>query len=173
MKKLFIVAAVIVAVVGCTKSSLKQAPVEEWAGHIIEQYPNFNSNDISRQIVADSVASYANKFVGQKADMLNGVKFYFAKMVDSGDSVAVFFDATEFEKDGDYVWTDLHIRVLGKIDRKTAETLDKEKKYYISGKVHAWDAEDLFNITHPMLDNIDLGTFILNSDIEIVEAVEE
>ncbi len=176
MKKILFIALAIMCFVGCSETPNKKAPIESWADGIILQYPNLRSNEISKKAVLDSVSTYSQSFIGKEASLFEGVSFKFAEMVENEDSFAVFFDAAHCYSDIEYnegnqkvLMTELNMRALGKVDKQTASTLDSEKKYSISGIVHAWDAEDKFFITHHMTDYLDFGTFILNSDIQIKE----
>jgi len=140
---------------------------------LVEQYPNLHSNKLAMASVTDSINAYGNRTVGRPADVLGNVKFKFVKMIENKDSLAVFFNSsgcssTIYVGDND-VYTGIIIRVLGKVDKQTASKLDETKRYSISGTVHAWDDKDRFGISHSMLEDIDLGTFILNNDIAIQE----
>ena len=177
MKKFFILLCLTAILYSCGGSTKPQAPVEKWIDGLVTEYPNYDSNELTKKAVRDSVVAFGNKAVDKPTDFLNGVEFRFAKMVENGDSVAVFFDSSGCRSEIDapenssrkYVYTDIIIRVLGKVDKATAAKLDKEKLYTLTGVVHAWDEEDRFFISTHAISNIDLGTFILNDDIEITE----
>lgn len=181
MKKYLLGTAIAIAVCGCSEAPTKKAPVVEWANGITTIYPNLQSNEISKQSVRDSVKAYAESFVGRPATLFEDVLFRFDKMIDRGDSAAVVFESaylySEIEhKAGDYkyVITDINIRVVGKLDRSNAGSLDKDKRYHIKGTVHAWDEKDPFmyfsEVDHAPFD---LGTFSMKDDFEVIEAEEE
>lgn len=180
MKKISFLMSILFLLTACSNPTTEKPPVVKWVDKIITEYPNYHSNKLVKQVVRDSVSNYANRFIGYDATILDGVEFRFVRMIENRDSVAVFFDAKSCYSDIDYkeaykehIFTDIIIRVLGKIDRQTASKLDKDQTYTIKGKVHAWDAEDKFFISHSTLDYIDLGTFILNSNIEINKIQDE
>lgn len=179
MLRLIFLVLAITCFAGCSNASKKKAQVVTWVDGIMAQYPNMQSNEISASAVKDSVKLFAESFIGQRATLLEGVTFKFRKMMEKKDSFAVFFDArgcfSDIESktvDKEHLITDINMRVVGKVDKQTAATLDKEKSYALSGTLHAWDAEDRFFITNHVGGCIDLGTFILNEDIEI-SAVEK
>ena len=157
----------------CGNKTNEKTPVEQWVDGIVSQYPNLQSNNLAMASVKDSIESFGNRAVGHSTDVLNGVCFKFVKTIENNDSVAVFFDARRcnsiVEADEKDIYTGIIIRVLGKVDKQTASKLDGNKLYSISGMVHAWDDADRFFISHSMPGDLDLGTFILNSDIEIQE----
>ena len=173
MRKIILFALALASLTSCVDTTTEKAPVEQWVDGLVSQYPNLKSNNLAMASVKDSVAAYGNRAVGRSADLLDGVRFKFVKMIENKDILAVFFDATRcssaiYVGDND-IYTGIKIRVLGKVDKRTASKLDENKLYAISGQVHAWDDADRFGISHSMVGDIDLGTFILNSDIEIQE----
>lgn len=179
MKK-YLLALAVLGLAGCSSTPVHVVPVESWVDGIVTQYPNLHSNDISKQSVKDSVRAYANSYIGRNASLLEGVNFRFEKMIDRGDSAAVFFVSTgcysDIEVEGarnGHVFTDIDIRVLGKVDRQTAGTLDKNKKYSLKGTVDNWDEEDRFFLASHSFEKIDLGMFILNDNIVIKEVAVE
>lgn len=180
MKKILLLGCVLFFMNACTKSPQKIVPIIEWTDKIVTQYPNCHSNELIEKIVIDSASNYSKRFIGNEATILEGVDFKLAKMVENKDSYAVFFDAVHCYSDIDYkagnkkhIITDIIVRVLGKVDKATAITLDEDKLYSISGTVHEWDKEDRFFISSSSFDKIDFGTFILNNDIEIKEIKDE
>ena len=180
MKKYLLFALAFVVIVSCSEAPVKNVPIINWVDGIVAQYPNLHTNDINMSVVKDSVSAYSRKYIGKEASLFEGVAFRFEKMVENGDSLAVFFDAKNCYSDIDHeagnnkhIFTDINMRVLGKVDKQTAATLDKSKSYFISGKVEEWDEEDRFYITNHNLDYLDFGTFILNDNIKIVEIVEK
>lgn len=165
----------------CGGSRKPKAPVEKWIDSLVTAYPNYESNDISKRAVHDSVMAFGNQAVDKTLDFCDGVAFRFAKMIENADSFAVIFDSrschSEIEapegSNRKYIYTDIVIRVVGKVDKATASKLDGDKRYTLKGTVHAWDAEDKFFISTSSIGNIDLGTYIVNNDIEISEVNEE
>lgn len=171
MKK-FIYAAFIAAMMcACSSTNEPKPAVVEYVNRLVETYPNYRNNDIAKSALLDSIANHVRP-VGQPATDIDGVRFKFAKLIDNpqtGEKSAVF---TSFglmssidNPNGNpkYLMTDINMRVLGNVDDETAAKLDANREYEISGVLRAWDADDVFFVTHSVGYSVDFGTYILDN----------
>lgn len=162
----------------CTTPSKDKASIVKWVDSVITENTNYHSNNLVKKEVAKDVEKYANKCIGNNTSIMEGVTFRLAKVIEEKDSCIVIFDASSCisdiaKEDNGHIITDIIIRVLGKVDNKTASALDGDADYNISGIVHEWDKEDRFFASKSSIDYIDFGTFILNSDITIKKVENE
>lgn len=183
MKRLVFFIVSITVFLSCTNDAKKESPIIKWTDNIVKTYPNYNSNELAKKSVMDSVVNLAVIQTGKEASFLKGIHFSFKKMIENKedkDSFAVFFTSTNcrshIEAEGvgrKYIITDIILRVIGKVGKESAAKLDSNQEYFIKGIVYNWDAGDLLNISsHYSSEEIDFGTYILNSSIEI-EAVPQ
>lgn len=180
MKKILLIICSLLIITSCSNHTEKKIPVVEWTDNIVSKYPNCHSNELTKKIVQDSICKYANGFIGKKPTILDGVEFIYRKMREkNADSCVVFFGSScesswiETKDDERIISTEIIMGALGKVDKATASKLDKGKKYYITGILHAWDDIDRFFLNdHLYTEYLDFGVFILN-DIKITEVKKD
>lgn len=170
MKKIMLVAIVAVMMAACSSSDSNKPAVVQYVNDLVTLYPNYRSNDIARTALLDSIANHVRPAGVSPVDIA-GVDFKFAKFVENpqtGAKSAVFTSTgctSNIENPNGnpkYLMTDINIRVLGAIDDVTAAKLDGNSVYRIDGKLHAWDAADVFGVTHKIGNAVDFGTYILD-----------
>lgn len=170
MKKIMLTAAIFVAMMcGCTSDTEKPAVVE-YVNNLVLKYPNYRTNEITETALLDSIANHVRP-LGQSPVDIAGVDFKFEKLVDNpqtGTKSAVFTstgctsDIENPNGNPKYLMTDINIRVVGTVDDAIAAKLDGNTVYRIDGKLHAWDAADVFGVTHSIGNAVDFGTYILD-----------
>lgn len=169
MKRIIFAAIIAMSMCCCTKSPEKPAIVQ-YVNNLVSLYPNYRSNEIARAALLDSVANHVRP-IGTSPVDIAGVDFKFAKLVDNPQTGAksAVFTSTGCTSDIDnpngnpkYLMTDINIRVIGAVDDVTAANLDGNSVYRIDGKLHAWDAADVFGVTHTIGNAVDFGTYILD-----------
>lgn len=167
MKKwLFLV--VICIACSCT-NDIHKPNIVEYTNNLIKEYPNYRSNEIAKDSVLNTIATRKKSI-----EDLNDVKFKFVKLIEnetSGGKVALFISqdcCSDIENPNSkpkYLITDINMRVLGSVSDEVSVSLDSNVPYHINGKLHAWDAEDKFNITHRIGEALDFGTYIIDNII--------
>jgi hypothetical protein len=170
MKRIMFAAVIFAAMMcGCASDTEKPAVVQ-YVNDLVMKFPNYRSNEIARTALLDSIANHVRP-VGQSPVDIAGVDFKFAKLVDNpqtGAKTAVFTstgctsDIENPNGNPKYLMTDINIRVVGTVDDATAAKLDNNNVYRIDGKLHAWDAADVFGVTHSIGNAVDFGTYILD-----------
>lgn len=169
MKKVVWVICALLIFCACS-NDVEKPEVVRYVDSLVEMYPNYRSNEIAESAILDSISSHYRP-IGQLASDLNGVDFKFVRLIENqndGSYSALFVsDGCMSNIDNPngnpkYLITDIHIRVLGKVDSETAATLDGNARYNIGGILHEWDAEDVFFVTHKIGDSFDFGTYILD-----------
>lgn len=155
----------------CACSNNDEKPeVVRYTNKLVEMYPNYRSNEISEAAMLDSIANHPRP-IGQLASDLDGVDFRFARLIENpndGSQSALFVSdgcMSDIENPNGkpkYLITDIHIRVLGKVESETAAKLDGHAQYRVSGILHAWDANDVFFVTNKVGASVDFGTYILD-----------
>ena len=169
MNKNIVVACVAMLMCACASENPKPAVVE-YVNHLVEMYPNYRSNNIAANALNDSIANHVRP-IGKPAADIAGVSFRFVQMVDNPQTGALsaIFTSTGCTSDIEnpngnpkYLMTDINIRVIGAVDATTAAQLDANRDYSISGTLHAWDAADVFGVTHKIGNAVDFGTYVLD-----------
>lgn len=177
---LSLVAFITILAVSCTKET-PQAPIEKWTQNLMEKYPNFRSNDITAQIVADSIKAYSESFVGKKAGLFDGLEFTFEEMLNStGDTISVMmrgrgFAEIESNVEGaKYISESICCLAVGNVTKEVAANLSSGYKYAVSGRIKELDMESsLFKAKATiMLDDFYFGTFFVE-DMQITKLDEE
>lgn len=139
---------------------------------LMEMYPNFESNDMARNALNDSVRCYCESFVGKEATLLQGIEFNYLDSYENPDTggYSALFGGREYceidAKGGKtkYISSDAQILVLGPVSDEMAVTLDKNQVYSLSGNVHTWDGDNLLGHTGLTIGaGISFGTFVLDS----------
>lgn len=166
MQKYLLLFCLSFILVSCGKFTGDKAPVVEYVNRLIEQYPNYRSNEIAEASLLDSIANYNHTIKD-----LDGVEFQFEKLIENpqtGEMSAIFTssgcvsDIDNPNGDPKYLITEINIRVLGKVDKDLAAKLDSNIKYEITGVLRAWDDKDIFYVTHSIGPSVDFGTYILD-----------
>ena len=170
MKRIMSAAVILAAMMcGCASDTEKPAVVQ-YVNDLVKMYPNFRSNALARTALLDSITNHVRP-IGQSPVDISGVSFKFAKLVDNhqtGTKSAVFTstgctsDIENPNGNPKYLMTDINIRVVGAVDDATAAKLDGNTAYRIDGILHAWDAADVFGVTHSIGNAVDFGTYILD-----------
>lgn len=167
MKK--IIFALAVALSACSAPEEKPFVVD-YIDRLVEEYPNFASNEIAERAVEDSIRSLGNSYVGKSPEILNGVEFRFEELFENNDTTSALFSAVSClsqidDKSGThkYIITPIEIRVLGRLDSQTAAKLDRNCRYHIDGVLHAWDETDRFLASRMTTESLFLGTYILDN----------
>lgn len=170
MKKLLFIFGIML-MCACSSSHDEKPAIVEYVNNLVGMYPNYRSNEIANAALLDSVANHSRP-IGKPATDIEGVKFKFAKLIENpqtGEQSALFTSygcASDIENPNGnpkYLITDINIRVLGSVDAATAAQLDSNREYYISGILRAWDADDVFFVTHSVGYSVDFGTYILDN----------
>lgn len=167
MKKIIFALAVVLS--SCS-SPVEKPFVEDYIDRLVEEYPNFASNEIAERAVEDSIRNLANSYVGRNPEILNGVEFKFEELFENNDTTSALFSAVSCmsqidDKSGahKYIITPIEILILGRVDSQTAGKLDRNRRYHIGGILHAWDETDRFLASHITPKSLFLGTYILNN----------
>jgi hypothetical protein len=163
----------------CVGTEESKPFVVEYANRLIEQYPNFASNEIAKKAVTDSIYNHAMSFVGKQANDLNGIEFKFERLIEGQNGYCAVFTASRYTdienpiNNGDkYLGATINIAAFGNISDEVASRLDKNTSYSLSGILHAWDDKNTLNIYHSYAhDALDFGIYILD-DILIKEFPE-
>lgn len=168
MKKMLFYACISAIMCACSSSHESHPAVVEYVNRLVEMFPNYRSNEIAKSALLDSIANHPHTV----AD-IDGVPFKFVKLIDNpqtGSRSAIFTSSgliSDIENPNGnpkYLMTDIDMRVIGTVDESTAATLDANRDYYISGELHAWDADDVFSVTnHHSLNYVDFGTYIIDN----------
>jgi len=150
-------------------NNLEKPEVVNYVDGLVGMYPNYRSNEIAESAILDSIANHQRP-IGQLASDLSGVKFKFIRLIENqndGRYSALFVsdgcmsDIDNPNGNPKHLMTNIHIRVLGKVDSEMAAKLDGNARYSISGILHAWDANDVFSVTDRIGASFDFGTYIL------------
>lgn len=158
-----------------------QAPIEVWTQNLMEKYPNFRSNDITAQIVADSIKSYSESFVGKKAELFEGLEFTFDDLLNSeSDTISVMMKGRGFAEiesnveGAKYIMQDIRCLAVGNVTKEVAASLSAGSKYSVTGTVKELDLEStLFKAkATTMPDDFYFGTFFVE-DMQITKLKEE
>lgn len=170
MKKILFLLVFVALVVSCFEKQEVKPGIVQYAESIMTQYPNYESNDIAR----DSLYASIKKRQQSIAD-LEGVRFYFSKLIENGDRHSALFESrgtyATIYPDGDKdIMASIQIAVLGLIDEVTAASLDSNKEYTVTGTLHAWDDKDPFFVSDRLL-GIYFGTYILD-EMKVAEVQE-
>lgn len=174
MKK-FLFFALVAILTACSSQDKPQLFIEEYSQKLIEQYPNFESNEIAKNAMNDSIAKLCESYVGKEASLLKGVHFRFIRLIENEqkgthaalfESVGLFCEIESEAGGGKYVIGSPVICVLGTPDEQTAASLSSGEEYFISGVVHAWDNE--FN---DMIHTPVITPSTINYDLMIMESM--
>lgn len=166
MKKFAIFTLLVSVLFVCGCSEKEDAPIVRYVNSVVEEYPNYRSNEISEK-------SLKAKFENREKSVydLVGVHFKFKKLIENtqtGKHSALFestgcTSSVESNADGGkYIINGICILVLGTVDDSTASKLNSGVDYELSGTLHAWDKEDRFYCYDAMIDGFFLGTYILD-----------
>lgn len=170
MKK-FIFGMVVAAMLTGCASKTQKPPVVEYVNKLVLQYPNYRTNEIANSAILDSIANHVRP-VGAHPEDLRDVDFKFERIIGNPQTggKSALFTSTGCQSDIEnpngnpkYLITTINIRVLGSVDDSTAATLDGKAIYSIDGVLHAWDAADVFSVTHSIGNSFDFGTYILDN----------
>lgn len=180
MKKIFLFLSLLAVLMVSCNNDPEQAPIETWTKSLMEKYPNFRSNEITSQIVKDSIAAYSESFLGKQARLFDGVKFRYLDMLNSeGDTISVMFRgeaSTSIESDADgakYIMQSIRCLAVGNVTKEVAANLSSGYMYAISGVVKELDLESslLKAKATTISDDFYFGTFFIE-DMK-VEKIEE
>lgn len=153
-----------VIALSCSKERVK-TPVEKYVETLVKMYPNYETNDIARAAVKDSVTLHMKAAVGKPCVELQDVKFGFRRIVENGGQRAALFDAnvsTFNDVDGKQsMYSDILMHVMCVVDDETAATLDGQRKYAIAGTLDDWGENDLY-MGISTTATIDFGILLLN-----------
>lgn len=139
---------------------------------LMEKYPNYESNELARKSLNDSVAAYCESYLGKEATLFNGIEFEFVRTYDNeqkGTHPALFRGRVFCEIDAKngktkYISSSSSVLVLGTLSDEQTATLDSNHKYSISGIVHAWDGDNILGENTVMTpSDISFGTFIMET----------
>lgn len=98
MKKNLIAAALIaLAVASCNRSeSVSTTPLEQYTENLLSQFPNYESNEIARNSMNDSIKAHARSQIGSIPTDLSGLKFNFEEIKEGNDTCVATFLATGY-----------------------------------------------------------------------------
>lgn len=172
MKNLLFILCAVLLLASCSSNSSEQLFIEKYSEQLIGKYPNYESNEIARKAINDSIAHFCESYVGKDASFFKGVHFRFLRLIENEQkgTHAALFESTglfcEIESEaggGKYVIANPVFAVLGTPDEATAATLSSGEEYYISGTIHAWDGDHMIHYPSSNPANLDFGTVIMES----------
>lgn len=150
----------------------------QYVEKIISKYPNFESNEIAKCSVEDSIRNHIENQIGKPASDLIGIEFRFEKILDGQNGKCAIFVAhpmafVDNPGNGDkYIGADVSLIVFTQIDDATAAKLGNHQTYAITGVLDKWDADNLTYLDlSSSSDTLDFGTYILK-DAHITEYSE-
>ena len=157
----------------CTSERVKN-PVEKYVESLVKQYPNYETNEIARAAVKDSVMQHMKAAVGKPSTDIQDVEFKFKRLVEDGDKKAALFEAnvnTFNDVEGkESMMSSILIHALCVVDDETAAKLDGDKVYSISGTLDDWGENDLY-MGISTTQTIDFGVLLFNhATIEPIKA---
>lgn len=157
-----------------TESTISN-PLQQEAERIMNQYKNFNSNELAKKSMIEEISKFGEYCIGSEAPF-NGIKFKFEKVIENpqnGNYSALMsadiscYIAYDADENGlAPVGPGVEITALGVIPQELAITLDYGKEYSVSGVVKEFDIKDQFFITYPQ--DVFFGAFILD-DMKITQ----
>jgi len=174
MRNFSIIFISLIAILMASCSDSKPATqLENWGTNLLTQHPNYRSNEIAKNAFNDSITAYCESFVGQDASLFDGVEFTFKELVknDQTDAYSAIFVGREYAEiesnadGGKYLSCTFFINAMGIVSEDVAASLSSGYKYSISGKVHAWDGDDLLNMKPGSCSVNDayMGMFIIDN----------
>lgn len=172
MKNLLFILSAVLLLASCSSNSKEQLFIEKYSEQLIEKYPNYESNEIARKAINDSIAHFCKSYVGKDASFFKGVHFRFLRLIENEQkgTHAVLFESTglfcEIKSEaggGKYVIANPIFAVLGTPDEATVATLSSGEEYYISGTIHAWDGDHMIHFPSSNPANLDFGTVIMET----------
>lgn len=180
MRKLLLLAIFTFTIFSCSEEKAYDPYVIKYAKSLVSQFPNFASNDITKEIVRDSITNHARSFIGKNAKDLDDIVFTFEDLIDGkGGKCAIFVSSTYLTIDAPsnstdkYITSSVKIIAFGRVDNDVATKLDKNYKYKVSGKLHEWDGDNNIHVLmSSMSDDLNFGTYILD-DMTITEITNE
>lgn len=179
MKKLFLFIMPTLIFLSCGKE-YKPTYVEEYTKQLVLKHPNFETNEIAKSAIRDSIKAHITPFIGKHPKDIEGVKFRFEKLIEGKNGYCALFTATQYtdienpSESGDkYINATIQIIAFGNIDDTTASSLDAHKYYELSGVLHSWDEDNSIPVIRSTsFGSIDFGTYILD-DMTIKEVPNE
>lgn len=163
---LLAILALMLAISASCSSERVKTPIEKYVESLVKQYPNYQSNEIARDAVKDSVGQHMKAAIGKPCVEIQDVEFKFREIIKDGNQQAAMFHAnvTTFnDVDGkESMMSDALIHVLCVVDEQTAATLDGDRKYSISGILDDWGENDI-HMGISTTQTIDFGVLLLNN----------
>lgn len=167
-KKIITISLLALSLASCGRSeSISTTPLEQYTEKLLTLFPNYESNEIARNTMADSIKAHARAQIGSIPTDLSGLKFKFEEIKEGADTCVATFLATGYasidapsNSSNKYIIATPGIMVVGKVDKATAVTLDHHKQYSVSGKMFEYDATPWAN---SMVVDIPFGTYFLEA----------
>lgn len=178
---LYSICCLVALLVASCGSDTPKCQLEQWGENLLTQYPNYRSNDIAKKSFNDSITAYCESFINKEATLFDGVEFTFKKLVENeqtGTHSAIFDGRvyTEIESNADggkYLSCTFFLNAMGIVSEDFASSLSSGYKYTLSGKVHAWDGDDMLGMKPGSCTFNDayLGMFIID-DLKVTKIEE-
>lgn len=175
--KIFLFFGITFLLLSCSESKKEDKTYfEQYAESLITQYPNYESNDIAKSAIKDSIKNHAESFIGKNPKDLEGIEFSFSDFREGKEGKCAIFTAythcdIEAPKNSDRerIISTAHIAIFGKVSDDIATILDSQKRYSISGRLHAWDGDNKISVLQSIAPNdLDFGIYILD-DMQVKE----
>ena len=83
MKHLLFILCTVLLLASCSSNSKEQLFIEKYSEQLIEKYPNYESNEIARTAINDSIANFCESYVGKEATFFKGVHFRFLRLIEN------------------------------------------------------------------------------------------
>lgn len=169
-KTLFAIMACALALFSSCSSEVQKTNIEQYVQKLVEQYPNYQSNDIARKAVQDSIEARMTSFIGKVPTDIDGLAFRFEELKeDEGEHGAIFSARPYLVMGGDND-ADIAISVFGVVSEGLAGQLDRNKQYAIKGTLASWSKDIYFLRGGDGLSTIDFGTLFLdNISVSVIE----
>ena len=119
------------------------------------KYQNYDTNNLAKESLIEGLATLGDSYVGKSAP-LQGIVFSFHKIITNPQTGAVsaLFSSSNLSEpsisDGEYatIGEPLVVGALGILPKEEALKLSDRGSYLLSGNVHAFDSNDLFNLSY-------------------------
>jgi hypothetical protein len=179
MKKILSIFAIVCLLSSC--GGKEESPyLIQYVETLISEYPNFESNEIAKRSVEDSIRNHIENQIGKPASDLVGIEFRFEKILDGQNGKCAIFVARPpmafIDNPGNgskYISADVSLIVFTSIDDAMAAKLGNHQTYAITGILDKWDADNLiyFDLLSTSSKSLNFGTYILK-DTHITEYSE-